>query len=337
MKQAYYIVKNGKAESAFELRDLFLPVISDSEVLVEVEAFGINFADIMARIGIYRDAPPLPSIIGYESVGRVAQKGKDVHHVAVGDRVIAFTRFGSYAQAVVTRGDAVVKISEDFAAGKALALATQYVTAYYSAFVATRVMPGDKVLVQAAAGGVGTALTQLCKLRGATVYGTAGSQHKIDYIKSNGVDHAINYQTQDFATAIKEPIDIVFDSLGGEAFKKGMKLLAPGGKMVAFGAANQTDISNIFGKIKFGMDFGVFSPIQLLMKSQAIIGINMLRIADNRPDIMKYCLENLVELSEKGDINPHVGGMYPHTELAQVHDMVEHRKSIGKIGVYWEK
>ncbi len=334
--KAYNIVKFGSPEKAFELRDLTLPPIQSNEVLVEVEAFGINFADIMARKGNYNDCPPLPAIVGYESVGRVKEKGSEVDNVEIGDRVIAFTRFGSYAQAVITTKDAIAKIEEDYPVGKALALATQYCTAFYAAHVVTNIMPGDKVLIQAAAGGVGTALTQLCKNKGCIIYGTAGSDAKLDYIKANGVDHPINYRTHDFAKVIKEPLDIVFDSLGGLPFKKGFKLLNDTGRMVAFGAAAQNDTNNIFGKIKFGIDFGIFSPIQFLMKSQSLITINMLRVADHRPDIMTYCLESLVELLKKGEINPHVGGMYPDSQLAEVHQMIEDRKTMGKIGIYWE-
>lgn len=333
--KAFYITKHGKSNQAFELRDLSLPNIEPHEVEVKVEAFGINFADVMARKGNYRDCPPLPAIVGYESVGEIKKVGSEVSHVKVGDRVIAFTRFGSYAQQVITRGDAVVKIDDEYPVGKALAIATQYCTAFYAAHVVTNVMPGDVVLIQAAAGGVGTALTQLCKLKGCKIYGTAGSDVKLDYIKQNGVDVPINYRKDDFSKVIQEKVDVVFDSLGGLPFKKGMQLLRPSGKMVAFGAAAQNDTNNIFGKIKFGVDFGIFSPIQLLMKSQTLATINMLRVADHRPDILKFCLESLVELLKAGKIDPHVGGMYPHTKLAEVHQLIEDRKTMGKIGVYW--
>ena len=198
MAKAYHIVKFGKPEKAFELRDVQLPPITADDVLVEVEAFGINFADVMARLGLYQDCPPLPAVVGYESVGRVKQKGKNVDNVEVGDRIIAFTRFGSYSQEVVTSKDAIAKITDDYPVGKALALATQYCTAFYAAHVVTNVMPGDKVLIQAAAGGVGTALTQLCKRKDCIIYGTAGSDVKLDYIKENGVTHPINYRKIDF-------------------------------------------------------------------------------------------------------------------------------------------
>lgn len=333
--QAFHIVKNGNPEKAFELRNISVPPAVDNEVVIEVEAFGINFADIMARLGHYRDCPPLPAVIGYEVVGRVKQISPDLAHVSTGDRVVAFTRFGGYSQIVKTMGDAVVKIDEDYPVGKALALATQYCTAYYAVHVATNVMEKDTVLIQAAAGGVGTALVQLCKLKDCTIYGTAGSDFKIDFLKANGVDHPINYREQDFSEVIQEPLDIVFDSLGGEVFRKGYKLLDRGGRMVAYGAASQTEISNIFGKMKFGMDFGIYHPAQFIMESRSLIGVNMLRIADHKPHILQHCLQQVVSMAQEGKLDPHVGGMYPADDLAKVHQMVQDRKTMGKIGIYW--
>ncbi len=334
--KAVYITKNGPSEKAFKIKSM--GEVADpelDEVGVEIEAFGLNFADVMARLGLYRDAPPLPSIIGYESVGKVVKKGQDAgDHVQVGDRVIAFTRFGSYAQYTNTKALGVVPIG-DYDTGKALALATQYCTAYYGSNVATNVMPGEKVLIQAAAGGVGTALIQLCKLKGCYIYGTAGSEKKLDYLRSLGVDQPINYRENNFWDVIKEPVDIVFDSIGGKHFRKGLSLLNKGGRMVAYGAASQTDSSNIFGQVKFGLDFGIYHPAQFLMNCQSLIGINMLRIADHRPDIMKHCLGAVVELAHQGKIDPTVGGMYSIDQLNEAHDALEKRKTIGKIGVYW--
>lgn len=336
MMNALFLVKNGKPDQAFELRPHSITPVEAHEVIVEVEAFGINFADIMARLGHYRDCPPLPAVIGYEAVGWIREKGADVHHVEIGDRVVAFTRFGGYAQAVKTRGDAVVRIEKDYPAGKALALATQYCTAYYAAHVATNVLPGDRVLIQAAAGGVGTALVQLCKRMNCTIYGTAGSDYKLDHLKTLGVDHPINYRTQDFSKEITEPLDVVFDSLGGDVYKKGYKLLDRGGRMVAYGAAAQTNASTIFGKVKFGIDFGIYHPAQFIMESRALIGVNMLRIADYKPQTIQLCLSKVVELAQAGELDPHVGGMYPSSDLAKVHEMMEERKTMGKIGIFWE-
>lgn len=332
--KALFLVRNGKTEEAFELRDIKITEPGDNEVGVEVEAFGLNFADVMARLGLYKDCPPLPTIIGYETVGRVLKIGKKITHVKEGDRVIAFTRFGGYSQYVITQEKAVVKIDEHYDVVKALALATQYCTAFYACSVATNVLPGEKVLVQAAAGGVGTALVQLCKLKGAIIYGTAGSPSKIEYLKQQGVDFPINYNEKSI-DQIPEKMDVVFDSLGGADFKKGFNLLNQGGRLVGYGAASQTEGQNIFGLLKLGIGFGIYHPVQLLMESRAIIGVNMLRIADYKPNTLQYCMEQVVALAEAGKIDPTVGGLYGIDDIGKAHSDLEKRKTIGKLGIKW--
>lgn len=333
--EAIYIVKNGAPEIAFERKEIETTEPGNDEVAIEVEAFGLNFADVLARLGLYKDCPPLPAVVGYEVVGRVKQLGVDVHGVKAGDRVVAFTLFGAYSQQVITKANAVVKIKEDYDTGKALALATQYCTAYYAANVAINIRPNEKVLVQAAAGGVGTALVQLCKLKKCKIYGTAGSQKKLDYIKKQGVDVAINYQTEDFSEKITEELDVVFDSIGGATFKKGYKLLGSGGRMVPFGAATQLDAHNIFSKIKFGLSFGLYHPVGFIMQSKSMVGVNMLRIAEQKPEILQYCMQEVVKLAEAGQIDPYVDKMYSVDQLNEAHIALETRKTMGKIGIKW--
>ncbi len=333
--QAIYLTKNGKAKIAFEKREIKLREPKKDEIAIEAEAFGLNFADVLARLGLYKECPPLPTVIGYETVGKVLKVGEQVKNIAVGDRVIAFTRFGGYSQYVITKAVAAVKISDDFSAGKALALATQYTTAYYAAYIAANVREGEKVLVHAAAGGVGTALVQLCKLKNCKIYGTAGSDEKIEYIKKQGVDIAINYRENDFNTQISEKLDVVFDSIGGSTFKKGYKLLGSGGRMVPYGAATQLDAGNFFSKLKFALSFGIYHPVGFIMQSKAMIGVNMLRIADDKPEILQYCMQNLVKLAEEGKIEPKVFKIYPIDELNEAHTALENRETIGKVGIIW--
>ena len=332
---AIYIVKNGKPEIAFERREIELKEPANDELAIEVEAFGLNFADVLARLGLYKDCPPLPAIVGYEVVGRINKLGTDVQDFQIGDRVVAFTLFGAYSQYVVTKANAAVKIKEGYDTGKALALATQYCTAYYASNVAINIHPNEKVLVQAAAGGVGTALVQLCKLKNCKIYGTAGSQKKLDYIKSQGVDVAINYQIEDFSKKIPEKLDIVFDSIGGTSFKKGYKLLGSGGRIVPFGAATQLEAHNIFSKIKFGLSFGLYHPVGFIMQSKSMVGVNMLRIAEEKPEILQYCMQEVVKLAEDGKIDPHIDKMYSVNELNEAHIALETRKTMGKIGLKW--
>ena len=318
--QAIYLVKNGKPKDAFEFRDIQITEPKDDEVGVIVEASGINFADVVARLGQYQDCPPLPAVIGYEAVGRVERIGKDIKTVQKGDRVLVFTRFGGYSQYVLQKENAIAKISEEMDAGKALALATQYSTAYYACAVATNVLPNETVLIHSGAGGVGTALIQLCKLRNAKIYSTAGSESKLDYLRKQGVDVAINYVKDDFANEIKEPIDVAFDAVGAENFRKSYKLLNRGGRIVGYGASSMTDAHNVFSKAKMGLAFGLYHPAQLLMESRSMIGVNMLRIADYKPDTLKFCMESVIQLLHDGKIEPHVGKMYAAKDIYQAHE-----------------
>lgn len=340
--RAYYLTKFGAADRAFQLQERPNPVPKAHEVGIEVEAFGLNFADVMARQGLYQDCPPLPAVIGYEVVGRVAQVGAEVQTLKVGDRVVALTRFGGYADYAVADARATVRIPDDMNACIATAIATQYGTAYYCAEEAVRLHAGEHVLVQAAAGGVGTALVQMAKNHGCVVYGTAGSESKMQYLRDLGVDYPINYNTTDFYDYIRQQrgdkgVDVIFDSLGGSAVRRGIKLLSKGGgRIVCYGAASRSGGKwGFLSTLKLGLGFGITSPIPFLLNSQGLIGVNMLRIADNHPETLQRCMSNVVDQILAGKLKPTIGGEFKHTELAKAHDFLGGRQSVGKIAVYW--
>ncbi len=340
---AVVLVRYGTADRAFELRELPTPEPGAGQVRVAVEAFGLNYADVSARQGTYQDAPPIPCVIGYEVVGRVDALGDGVAGPAAGSRVTALTRFGGYATHAITDARAVAAIPDGMDAGVAAALPTQYGTAYHCAEEMVRLHPGDHVLVHAAAGGVGTALVQLCKRRGCVVYGTAGSEEKLTYLGALGVDHAINYRTVDFADAVRrmrgdDGLDVIFDSLGGASVRSGLRLLAAGGRMVCFGAAARvTGRPQLLHDIPFALSFGFPHPIPLMMNSKAIIGVNMLRVADQRPLALKRCLDAVVRLALNGEIQPTVGGRFTVETIAAAHAFLESRASTGKVVVTWNR
>jgi len=340
--KAYYLIKNGDANIAFDLRDHKVDNPGADDVSIKVECFGLNFADVLARRGLYQDCPPLPCVIGYDVTGTVHEVGRDVKEFEQGDRVVALTRFGGYAEYATTMKEGVAKIPADLSYSKATVLATQACTAYYCAYECLQMHEGDKVLVQAAAGGVGTVLVQMAKAKGCIVYGTASSQ-KQDYLKDIGVDYAIDYTKTDFASYIKSHseiengLDIVFDSLGGKPFKKGYKLLAPGGKIVFIGSASslKNGKGGMLSTLAMAAGFGIFSPVQLIMNSRSMCGVNMLRIADHRKNIFKHCINEVVNLFKQGVIKPIVGKEFSSDQLADAHEYLEKRKSVGKVVVGW--
>ncbi len=323
------------------MRDYDCPAPGPDEVQIEVEYSGLNFADVMARLGLYPEAPKPPGILGYEVVGHIIALGKNVGTLKTGQRVLALTRFGGYASRSNAQSTGVVPIPEDLDGVQACALATQYVTGYYAAEELVKLHSGDRVLVQAAAGGVGISLVQLAKRRGCTVYGTAGSDEKIRFLKSIGVDHAINYMTQDFEAEILKisggkRLDVVFDSLGGGAAKKGFRLLGAGGRFVSYGVAEMAGKKkSVFRAVKTLASFGPIFPLNLLTKSKSILGVNMLAISDHKPEVISRCMHALVELAAKGEIKPPAGKVFSVAEIAQAHDFLGGRASIGKVAVRW--
>ena len=335
------LTKNGNANQAFEIREKEKPELETFDVLIKVEAFGLNFADVMARKGMYAAAPPLPAVLGYDVVGEVVESNCDEGKDLVGKRVVAMTRFGGYAEFAKTDYRACAVISENMNAAEATALATQYCTAYYAAYECASLFEGDRVLLHAAAGGVGTAITQLAKLKGCEVYGLTSSDAKIDYLKKQGVDFPINHTKSDYVSQVfknsnGQKMDIAFNSVGGSTFKKDNQLLDKGGKQIIYGAAEMADSrGNIFSKLNLVRKFGFFTPISLMIKSQGVIGINMLEIADHKKMVLKRCLEEVVKLTEAGKLKPEVGGEFPITEIGKAHAFLEGRKSTGKIVVKW--
>lgn len=338
--KAIYLTQFGKSGTqSFEVKEAPELAVGPGDVKIKTQAFGLNFADVMARKGIYNDCPQLPAVLGYECVGFVEEIGEGVENVKVGDRVIAFTRFGSYAEKVVTNFLAVQKIGNDLSNGVAVALATQYCTAWFASSEAINIYAGEHVLVHAAAGGVGTALVQIAKSKGCVVYGTASSQKKLDYLKSIGVDYPINYVEQDFEEEVmkirgKERIDVIFDPVGRKNFNKSLKILAFGGRIVPYGASSR-ERKGMVSLLKVAWGFGLHLPVGNIMKSQTWAGVNMLRIADHKPELISRCLEKVYELYENEVAVPFVGGVFPVDKIGDAHDFLESRKSIGKIVVEW--
>ncbi len=337
--KAIQLVKHGSAEDAFKMAEVETPKVESGDVLIKVEAFGLNYADVLARKGLYPDCPELPAIIGYEAVGRIEEIGDEVAGFDIGDRVVGFTRFGAYAEYACTDARAVHKISDDLDAGIAAALGTQYCTALFCAKSAN-LMANERVLIHSAAGGVGTALCQYAEHLNCEIYGTAGSDEKLNYIKELGVDHPINYRKQEFDEEIRNlrdnnRVDVIFDAVGGKTFSKGMKLLNYGGRAVLFGAASRSK-GGFLATLKLVLGFGFFTPIKLMMKSQSIIGVNMLRIGDHKPESVSSILKEVHELFEKAVFKPQIGGDFSAEEISSAHSLLESRKSKGKIVIRWK-
>lgn len=337
---AAYLIKYGNAENAFKIRKADKPQQNPNQVLIKVEAFGLNFADVMARLGLYKAAPPLPAILGYDVVGEIEAIGTNVNHVKLGDRVIALTKFGGYAEFALADKEVVYKIPNSFSAGVAVALATQYSTAYFLSHHMANLQENDTVLIHAAAGGVGTALVQMALHKKCIVFGTCGSDEKVAYLKKNGVHYPINYRKNDFEDVVrkvieKKGLDAVFDPVGGKSVKKDFRLLGAGGRVFSFGVSSMNQTKTIFGKLRVLWQFGFYHPLQFLSGSKGIVGINMLKVGEENPEKMAKVMQEVIRLTEEGILTPHVGGEYQVEQLAEAHAFLESRKSMGKIVIKW--
>lgn len=339
--EAFFLVKAGSPREAFARRPFELASPKGKEVVVEVEAFGLNYADVMARRGLYREAPPFPCVIGYEVVGKIVQCGSEANSALLGKRVSAFCRFGGYARHVLTNDYATVVVA-DQPAEELLALCTQAVTAYYMAEYLTPVHSSDIVLIHAAAGGVGTLLIQLAKLKGARVIAKIGRAEKTDLVKSLGADWVVNYNEADYLTQIKTllkgaRIDVSFNPVAGSTYKKDMQILGSGGRMILFGGSELSSGKwGIFSKLNFVRKMGLVLPIELMMRSKNILGVNMLKIADNKPEVLEDCLHAVMQLYGEGKLKPQIGGRYTAEELYEAHAALESGKTTGKLSVFWD-
>lgn len=339
--QAAYLIKKGKAEKAFEWREVARPQPKLNEVLIKVSAFGLNYADVMARLGLYPDMPPMPCVLGYDVCGVVEEVGSGISKFAKGDYVVALTRFGGYADYAITDERACIKIDPQIPAYQQLAMATQLSTAYCATMESINLREGDTILVHAAAGGVGLGIVQIALWKKCNIIAVAGSSEKLNFLKSIGVQHTINYKTEDIYQKIRDfgcykKIDFIFDSVaGGRNIKQGFKALNSGGKYVIFGVSKLSGPKNIFGLIPELLSFAttLFSPAKFLMPSKSMIGINMLAIADSKPEVVERCMQEVYKLYQQGVFSYIQGANYQKSQLVEAHNLLEDGKTIGKIAI----
>ncbi len=337
--QAWWLDRFGNPDRAFALRPAPIPVPGPGQIGIRVQAFGINYADIMARQGLYRGCPPLPCILGYDVEGIVDQVGEGVTRFSQGDRVFALTRFGGYAQYAVTDANAAGHLPAQAPAGLGCALAVHGVTAFHAAVQSQTLLPGEKVLIHAAAGGLGTCLVQIALAKGCTVIGVTGSEEKSQYLRALGVQHVIDRHRQDYRAYVRQylegKVDVVFDNVGGVSVQHAKSMLAPGGRLVALGVAAMSGRKSKWAFLPVAAGFGLFSPISYMRHSQSFIGINMLVLADARPDMVAAAFSGVQQYYAEGILQPHVGQVFPAALLPVAQQFVSDQKAIGKVVVKW--
>jgi NADPH:quinone reductase-like Zn-dependent oxidoreductase len=334
--KAVVIPRIGRA-SVLQVRELPDPVPGLAEVRVAVRAAGLNFSDVSARQGIDPGAPKPPSIVGYEVAGIVDAVGDGATGLAVGDRVWALTRFGGHAELVCTRADLVRRMPDAFSFIEAAAIPVAYATAVMLVSSYGNVRANERVLIHMAAGGVGVAAVQLCRrVPGVTIFGTA-SASKHAFLKQLGVDHPIDYRSNDFEVVVHEitggrGVHLILDPMGGSHWRKNYRLLAPLGRLMLFGVANAAGpgTRSILRVASQVLQSPRWTPMQLMDRNRSVMGLNMGQLFDE-PAVIKSGLDELVVLIETGVIRPVIDQVFPFSRASNAHERIERRENVGKV------
>ena len=328
--------------NVLEVREAPDPQPGPGEVRVAVEAAGINFADVLARQGLYPDAPPLPAVVGYEVAGRVDAVGAGVTAFAEGDAVIALARFGGYTSHLVAPVARVFARPDGMTAETGAAIPVNYLTAFQMMIVMgsvrhARELGGRRVrvLVHGASGGVGTACADIGKAYGAELFGTA-SPGKHDYVRERGYDHAIDYRNDDFVAEVMRitdgaGVDLVLDAVGGKHWARSLETLSPSGRLVVFGISAIAGGGKIeLAKALVGIPWLKVNPIRLLNANQGVLGVNVGHLWDEAPRVAGW-MRAILGMYRRGDVRPHVDRVFAFDEAADAHRYIEDRKNTGKV------
>lgn len=331
------IARHGGPE-VLRMEEVSDPLPGAGEVRIRVRASGVSFADVLARMGLYPDAPPPPCVVGYEVSGEIDAVGEGTNDLEVGDRVLALTRFGGYADTVVVPWQQAIHLpsGKDFV--EAAALPVNFLTASLILDRLASVRAGDKVLIHGAAGGVGVAALQLAKALGAETFGTA-SASKHESLREMGLDHAIDYRSYDFEEELRKltggkGVDVILDPIGGSNARKSYRSLAPMGRLFLLGIASTIGSSkskrrSLVSAAKAVVETPIFYPIKLMNENKGVFGVNLGHLWDEGEKI-RNLFQELVQRWASGELQPRIDSTWPLEEAGKAHDRLQERKNFGK-------
>jgi NADPH:quinone reductase-like Zn-dependent oxidoreductase len=331
------IPRHGPPE-VLEVRESPDPEPGPGEVRVRVEAAGINFADILARMGLYPEAPDPPAVVGFEAAGRVDAVGEGADEGLLGAPVVALQGAGCYADTLCLPARRVFRRPDGMGAEEAAAMPVVYLTAYVALVVMGSLDEGERVLVQNAGGGVGLAALDLCRLHGATVYGTA-SPWKHDELRDRGAAEAIDYRSLDVEEEVDritdgEGVHVALDPVGGKSWKTSYRCLCATGRLVIFGLSagatgERRSWIEALGTLA-RVPWLTLNPMKLLADSRAVVGVNLQQIRD-RPDDARRWTERILDWYREGELRPRVDRTFPFHEAAAAHRYIQDRRNLGKV------
>lgn len=296
----------------------------------------MNYAEIQSRKGLYGWAPKLPYVLGMECYGEIVAVGSKCNNRKIGENVVIGTQFGTYAQYIVVDEIQALPAIKDFSCEQNAAFAVNYMTAWVSLVNIARIKSSDSVLIQVAAGGVGTAAVQIAKAYGCRVFGTTSCDKKIKLLEKLNVDVPINYKKTDFTEIVRSDrdgggIDIILEVVGGDVFKKSINLLNPFGRIVVAGFAS--------------LDLNKWNPISWIKTYRSIPRASVSKLGEsstglmathlgyliNKPKLMTKLWLDLTDFVRKHNIKPIVGHTFHFNEIKKAHELMESRNSKGKI------
>jgi NADPH:quinone reductase-like Zn-dependent oxidoreductase len=320
------------------------PSVGPGEVRIAVKAAGINFADTMARVGLYPDAPKPPCVLGYEVAGEIESLGDGVTDHKVGDRVTAGTRFGGQAELITVPADQALPLPGELSFEQGAAFPVNYGTAYAALIVMGSLREGDRVLIHGAGGGVGISATQIARNVGAEIFGTA-SASKHEAIRAQGVAHAIDYRSQDFEAETMritggEGVDLIIDALGPSSFRKDYRLLRPGGRLVMYGLSENSkegkrDIPLTLKSLATMPTATMpwWKSLLVMNENKGVFGLNMLKWWDAEGNLDRL-VEPLMADLEAGRLQPVVAEAFPFDRAGEAHKYIAERRNVGKVVLF---
>jgi len=329
------ITKAGPPE-VLQVRESPDPTAKAGEIRIAVKAAGINFADLMARLGLYPDAPKIPCVVGYEVSGTVDQVGPSTVGFSVGDRVFGMPRFGGYSDTIVVPAAQAFHMPDKMSFEEAAALPVVYITAHHMLLYTGTLRPGMKVLLHSAAGGVGLAAIDLLRAHNCEIIGTA-SPGKHDFLRERGVAHCID-SGADVQAAVRAlvggngKIDVVCNPVGGASWKRDYDLLAPGGRLICYGVSTIApgERRSLWSLLKFVFGLAWWTPIGLMNDNKTVSGVNMGHLFDH-VEILRPQFEALVRMYEAGQIHPFVDKSFTFNDAPAAHQYLHDRKARGKL------
>jgi NADPH2:quinone reductase len=304
------------------VEDVPSPPIRDGAVRIAVHAAGINFADLLLISGQYQEKPPFPFTPGMEAAGTVTEVGAGVATLKAGDRVMALTGTGGYAEEIVVDVNRVYKIPDKMDFASAAGFPVVYGTSHGAFDWRAHLKSGEWLLVHGAAGGVGLTAVELGKVMGAKVIACAGSTEKLEIARQYGADHLIDYSREDIRERVKaitggRGADVVYDPVGGDAFDASLRSIAWGGRIIIIGFAS--------GHIPQ-------APANiLLVKNIDVIGFYWGSYQARKPELLRDSYAKLLGWFEQGKLKPHISARIDLKDVAQAMNLLRERKSTGKV------